>query len=88
MTSITAILSRSTSPPLSQRPCPGARTKLVALPNLSVNSLQEFFEAGLRYGWPLPDLVGRRICTRCDAGLMTPCAPALLPASFQGAYPS
>ena len=38
MTSITAILSRSTSPPLSQRPCPGARTKLVALPNLSVNS--------------------------------------------------
>lgn len=50
MTSITAILSRSTSPPLSQRPCPGARTKLVALPNLSVNSVQEFFEARLCYG--------------------------------------
>ena len=50
MTSITAILSRSTSPPLSQRPCPGARTKLVALTELVRQFLQEFFEARLRYG--------------------------------------
>jgi len=54
MTSITAILSRSTSPPLSQRPCPGARTKLVALPNLSVNSCRSSSKRVCVTGWPCP----------------------------------
>jgi hypothetical protein len=39
-------------------------------------------------GWPVPVLVGMRICTRYDAGLMMPCAPALFPASFQEGYSS
>jgi hypothetical protein len=49
MTSITAILSRSTSPPLPQRPCPGV-DEAGRAPELVCQFVQEFFEAGLRYG--------------------------------------
>jgi len=60
MTSITAILSRSTSPPLPQRPCPGV-DEAGRAPELVCQFVQEFFEAGLRYGLAVPVLVGRRI---------------------------
>jgi hypothetical protein len=49
MTSITAILSRSTSPPLPQRPCPGV-DEAGRASELVRQFLQEFFEARLCYG--------------------------------------
>ena len=49
MTSITAILSRSTSPPLPQRPCPGV-DEAGRAPELVCQFVQEFFEPRLRYG--------------------------------------
>ncbi len=65
ITSRTAIVSRSVVPSHRHRPCPGARTKLVAPPNLSVSSLQEVVEpfrgnrlalAGLRRNEDLYDI--------------------------------
>ena len=50
MTSITAILSRSTSPPLSQRPLPGRADEAGRAPELVCQFGAGVLEAGLRYG--------------------------------------
>ena len=53
MTSTTAMLSFSVPPPLCQRPCPGARRKLVAPPNLSVSSFRKPSNQSLPIGSPV-----------------------------------
>jgi len=60
MTSITAILSRSIAAAVPQA-LPGRADEAGRAPELVCQFVQEFFEAGLRYGLAVPVLVGRRI---------------------------
>jgi hypothetical protein len=87
MTSITAILSRSTSPPLLKGPArradeAGHPAKLVG------QFLQKFFEARPRFGLAVARSRGQEDLYEIRCGFMTPCAAALVPASFQGGHRS
>ncbi len=68
MTSTTAMLSFSVPPSLRQRPCPGARRKLVAPPNLSVSSLRKPSNQSLSIGCLCRSLLGAGSPRGEDAG--------------------